>query len=174
MFGLLPAANEVCEGYVFTRVCQSFYSQGGMHAQGMCMPGGMHAQMGGMHAWGHVWLGHAYGGHACWAGHPCPAGCAWLGGVHAWGYEYGGPVCPGGVHAQGVCMPRGSMRAMHTPHWSDTTRYGRSMMQGLSVPFACVGSGDPVRVLRLYTMNTLDVFWSIYCQGICTTCRYRF
>ena len=25
-------------------------------------------------------------------------------------------------------------------------------MQGLSVPFACVGSGDPVRVLRLYTM----------------------
>ena len=31
------------------------------------------------------------------------------------------------------------------------------IMQGLSVPFACVGSGDPVRVLRLYTTNTLDV-----------------
>ena len=31
-------------------------------------------------------------------------------------------------------------------------------VQGLSVPFACVGSGDPVRVLRLYTMNTLDIF----------------
>ena len=30
-------------------------------------------------------------------------------------------------------------------------------MQGLSVPFACVGSGDPVRVLRLYTTNTLDI-----------------
>ena len=30
------------------------------------------------------------------------------------------------------------------------------IMQGLSVPFACVGSGDPVRVLRLYTTNTLD------------------
>ena len=29
-------------------------------------------------------------------------------------------------------------------------------MQGLSVPFACVGSGDPVTVLHLYTMNTLD------------------
>ena len=29
-------------------------------------------------------------------------------------------------------------------------------VQGLSIPFACVGSGDPVRVLRLYTMNTLD------------------
>ena len=30
------------------------------------------------------------------------------------------------------------------------------IMQDLSVPFACVGSGDRVRVLRLYTMNTLD------------------
>ena len=29
-------------------------------------------------------------------------------------------------------------------------------VQGLFVPFACVGSGDPVRVLRLYTTNTLD------------------
>ena len=31
-------------------------------------------------------------------------------------------------------------------------------LQGLSVPFTCVGSGDPVRVLCLYTMNTLDIF----------------
>ena len=29
-------------------------------------------------------------------------------------------------------------------------------VQGLFVPFACVGSGDPVRVISLYTMNTLD------------------
>ena len=29
-------------------------------------------------------------------------------------------------------------------------------VQGLFVPFACVGSGDPVRVLLLYTTNTLD------------------
>ena len=29
-------------------------------------------------------------------------------------------------------------------------------MQGSFVMFACVGSGDPVRVLCLYTMNTLD------------------
>ena len=29
-------------------------------------------------------------------------------------------------------------------------------VQGLFVPFACVGSGDPVRVLHLYTTNTLD------------------
>ena len=31
------------------------------------------------------------------------------------------------------------------------------MMQGLSILFACVGSSDPVRVLRLYTTNTLDI-----------------
>ena len=30
-------------------------------------------------------------------------------------------------------------------------------VQGLSVLFACIGSGDPVRVLHLYTTNTLDV-----------------
>ena len=47
-------------------------------------------------------------------------------------------------------------------------------LQGLSVPITCIGSGDPVRVLHLYTTNTLDIFWSIYCWGICTTCRYRF
>ena len=29
-------------------------------------------------------------------------------------------------------------------------------VQGLSIPFSCVGSSDPVRVLCLYTMNTLD------------------
>ena len=28
--GYLPSANEVCEGCVFTPVCQSFYSQGGV------------------------------------------------------------------------------------------------------------------------------------------------
>ena len=46
-------------------------------------------------------------------------------------------------------------------------------LQGLSVPVACVGFGDPVRVLRLYTMNTLDEVWSIYCWDICTICRYQ-
>ena len=30
-------------------------------------------------------------------------------------------------------------------------------LQGLSVLFACIGSGDSVRVLRLYTTNTLDI-----------------
>ena len=47
------------------------------------------------------------------------------------------------------------------------------IVQGLLVPFACLGSGDPVRVLHLYTTNTLDTLWSIYCWDICTTCHYQ-
>ena len=31
----LPPANEVCKGYVFTRVCQSFCSQGGAWSGGL-------------------------------------------------------------------------------------------------------------------------------------------
>ena len=46
-------------------------------------------------------------------------------------------------------------------------------LQGLFILFACVGSGDPVRVLHLYTTNTLDTLWSIYCWDICTTCCYQ-
>ena len=36
---LLPPANEVCDGYVFTPVCQSFCSQGGLpHCMLGCTP----------------------------------------------------------------------------------------------------------------------------------------
>ena len=42
----LPPANEVCEGYVFTPVCQSFCSQGevssSMHAEIHIPPGSRH------------------------------------------------------------------------------------------------------------------------------------
>ena len=64
-------------------------------------------------------------------------------------------------------------RGMHTPYGlrqlvqghvvpttsSSTTGTGTATksVQGLSIPFACVGSSDPVRVLCLYTTNTLDV-----------------
>ena len=36
-------------------------------------------------------------------------------------------------------------------------------LQGFIRPVARVGSGDPVRVLRLYTTITLDEVCSIYC-----------
>ena len=41
-FKLLPSANEVCEGYVFTPVCQSFCSQGDLHQGGGSASGGLH------------------------------------------------------------------------------------------------------------------------------------
>ena len=61
----------------------------------------------------------------------------------------------------------------HSSSFSGPYPATRIILQGLSIPFAFVGSGDPVRVLRLYTTNTLDTLWSIYCWGICTTCCYR-
>ena len=59
----LPSANEVCEGYVFTPVCQSFCSQGGMcdgghawHGDAYVAGGDMHGK-GCMHGGGHAWQG---------------------------------------------------------------------------------------------------------------------
>ena len=46
---LLPPANKVCTGYVFTPVCQSFCSQGGMSASvhaGIHTPPGRHPPLG--------------------------------------------------------------------------------------------------------------------------------
>ena len=72
---LLPPANEVCEGYVFTPVCQSFCSggacvAGGMHGRGACVAGG-HAlagerawHVGGMWVGGYVWQGGMHATHA--------------------------------------------------------------------------------------------------------------
>ena len=60
---------------------------------------------------------------------------------------------PGQVHPQAGTPP-----GRYTP-WSMSGRYASYWnVQGLSVPIACVGSSDPVRVLRLYTTNTLDIF----------------
>ena len=42
---LLPPANEVCEGYVFTHMCQSFCSGGGIPA---CLAGGILACLAGL------------------------------------------------------------------------------------------------------------------------------
>ena len=51
-------------------------------------------------------------------------------------------------------------KSLRTPVLLQASHY---ILQGLSILFACVGSGDPVRVLRLYTLNTLDILRSIYC-----------
>ena len=46
-------------------------------------------------------------------------------------------------------------------------------MQGLFVPYARVGSGDPVRVLRLFHNKYSGyVVAFIYCVRLCTTCHY--
>ena len=58
--------------------------------------------------------------------------------------------------------------------WTEPTGWIlHQLCKGFIRLVACVGSGDPVRVLCLYTMNTLDEVCSIYCWDICTTCRYR-
>ena len=57
------------------------------------------------------------------------------------------------------CIPVGRHAGIPPPPPPpDCCPYLPGGVQGLSVPFACVGSGDPVRVLRLYTTNTMDVF----------------
>ena len=95
---LLPPANEVCEGYVFTGVCLS--TQGG-------------------HAWllgGHAWLLRG----ACMVAR---GGHAWLGGMHGFfqgvrGFSWGG-LCGflGGaacvVFPGGACIGYDEIRSMN-------------------------------------------------------------
>ena len=52
---LLPPANVVCEGYVFSHVCHSVHRGACVVAPGGCMValGGMHGCSGGL---GHVWF----------------------------------------------------------------------------------------------------------------------
>ena len=90
----LPPANEVCEGYVFTPVCQSFCSQRGCMAGGACVAGGMCGR------------GACVAGGCAWARvcvhdrEVCMAGCVCVG--------RGACMGRGDVHGRGACMP-------HTP-----------------------------------------------------------
>ena len=75
------------------------------------------------------------------------------------------PVHTPPVHTSPVHTPLSTHHPLSTPHPPVHTppsthplSHTHPLLQGLSIPFACVGSGDPVRVLRLYTTNTLDVF----------------
>ena len=61
---LLPPANEVCEGYVFARVCQSFCSGGGEGGVPACSAGGIPAYLAG--------LGGVVSQHALQVSRPSP------------------------------------------------------------------------------------------------------
>ena len=70
---LLPPANEVCKGYVFTRVCHSVHRVG-IRGRGACEAGGMHGR-------GCAWQGACVSGGAWW-------GCACMvGGMRGRYYE---------------------------------------------------------------------------------------
>ena len=108
---LLPPANVVCEGYVFTPVCDSVN-------RGACV-----VALGGARAWllwggmcgcsgGHAWLLRGGGGgmHSCSGGmHGCSQGGMhgfFGGGVGAWFFLGGAWFLPGGLHGffWGACM----------------------------------------------------------------------
>ena len=106
--GFLPPANEVCEGYVFTRVCHSVHGGGVcVVALGVCVVALER---------GHAWLLGgcvvAPGGHACLLRGACmvaPEGACM--------------VAPGGcMVAPGECMC-GCSGGVGGHTW-DTTRYG--------------------------------------------------
>ena len=74
---LLPSANEVCEGYVFTGVCLSTggHAWRGVCGRGVCMAGG-YTWQGACMVGGHVWQGGMHGrgsvhsgGHVGWGLH---------------------------------------------------------------------------------------------------------
>ena len=103
---LLPHANEVSEGYVFTRGCLSTW--GHIMARRACMAGS--AWQGGVH------------GSGCMAGGMCMEGvcvvgvCVWQGVCIA----ERGCTCQGGMHGSWVCMAggcawQGGMHGTHAP-----------------------------------------------------------
>ena len=129
---LLPPANVVCEGYVFTPVCDSV-NRGGMHgcSGGACVvaPGGDACFLLGGHAWllpgGHAWL--LWGGmHGEAGGHVLQRGaCVVKGGMHG---------LKGGVHGgghtwqRGACMAGGHAWQKGGHVWyAIPPRYGRSL-----------------------------------------------
>ena len=124
----LPLANEVCEGYVFTRVCQSFCSragrvwlQGGCDCWGACVVvgGGMCGCQGHEWLWGAcVVVGeHAWLRGVCMVAGGCVVGaCVVVGGMR--GCQGACMVAEGGMHGwRGVCMVAGG--GMHGI-WRDT------------------------------------------------------
>ena len=65
---------------------------------------------------------------------------------------------PGEPPRRRMCVDYRMLNSLLPPVNKAHSKAKGIVMQGLSILFARVGSGDPVRVLRLYTTNTLDVF----------------
>ena len=121
---LLPPANEVCEGYVFTGVCRFCPGGACVVALGGCVwllwgacmvaPGGACMVALGGHVWllwgGHVWLlqgGHAWllpgGMHGCSRGHGCSQGvCMVALGGRVWFFRWVYGQWVGGTHPTGM------------------------------------------------------------------------
>ena len=95
----------VCEGYVFTLVCQSFCSQGA------CVVGGHVWWWWGACMMGGTWQGACMAGGCMAAGDMRGRGYAWQGvcmaGGHVWQGVCGGVCMAGGMHGQGTCMTEG-------------------------------------------------------------------
>ena len=115
---LLPPANEVCKGYVFTPVCQSFCSQGGY--LGRCTPRGRYTPPGQVHCpprGRYTPLGRytpRQVHHSPWQVHPPWAGKP-LGQVH----PPAGTHLPRQVHPPGQVHPQAGTAPQVSP-WAGT------------------------------------------------------
>ena len=121
---LLPPANKVCEGNVFTGVCLSTGGhaswRGGMFGErghgwwkgGMCGKGGHVWQSWGMHGEGGM---HGKGGHLWQRG-----ACLVKGDMHGRGYVCGRGMCGRGCAWQGghACMRDSYWTGWYTSYWN--------------------------------------------------------
>ena len=129
---LLPPANEVSEGYVFTPVSHSVHKGGGVCvvawgacvvAGRVCVVGGACMAVGGC-GWGCAWL---LGGMCGWGVHGCRVGAAvcMVAGGHAW---LGGACVVAGGHVWwwgGACVGYDEIRSMsgrYASYWNASQR----------------------------------------------------
>ena len=172
---LLPA-NEVCKGYVFTSICQSFCSQGGISSEGgVAKEGDVHGKGGGMCGkWVRMERGRACQGVCAWQtegmcipGGMCGRGCACQGGMH----------CKEGVHATETTTEALSMECILVVTWSLIVNFTNYMLTTLLSMIAILDVQSSTRTLfymlfdkktnslirtpffAIITSNDSDRFW---------------
>ena len=135
----------------------------GVCVMGACMmeDGGVSGRRGREHAWGHTWytLPGRYYEIRPMSGRYASYWNAFLFELKLWNTRYN--------------LTTVNFLLFNNFHFSIVRCSGTTVARFLFVPFARVGSGDPVRVLRLLHNKYAGYNWSIYCWDICTTCRYR-